>query len=81
MLLFCLSLYDALWQLFVNGKKPVLRSRTISVDRIRKRGVMHGRNNAVHERIVEEAEAFLKAASKCNCASEDFVRLPEQMRQ
>jgi AbiU2 len=66
MLLFCLSLYDALWQLFVNGKKPVLRSRKISVDRIRERGVVHGRSNAVHERIVEEAEAFLKAAATVN---------------
>lgn len=63
MLLFCLSLYDALWQLFVNGRKPVLRSRRISVDRIRKRHVPHGRSNAVHERVVEEAEAFLKAAA------------------
>jgi hypothetical protein len=64
MLLFCLSLYDALWQLFVNGKKPVLRSRKISVDRIRKRGYRQGRSNAVHERIVEEAQAFLEAAAK-----------------
>ena len=63
MLLFCLSLYDALWQLFVNGRKPVLRSRRVSVDRIRKRHVPHGRSNAVHERVVEEAEAFLKAAA------------------
>lgn len=66
MLLFCLSLYDALWQLFVNGRKPVLRSRKISVDRIRKRAVGRSRSNAVHERIVEEAEAFLKAAAEVN---------------
>jgi hypothetical protein len=66
MLLFCLSLYDALWQLFVNGRKPVLRFRKISVDRIRKRGVAHGRSNAVHERVVEEADAFLKAAAVVN---------------
>ena len=49
--------------MFVNGKKPVLRSRKISVDRIRKRGVARGRSNAVHERVVEEADAFLKAAA------------------
>lgn len=64
MLLFCLSLYDALWQLFMNGRKPVLRSRRISVDRIRKRAVGRGRSNAVHERIVEDAETFLRAATK-----------------
>ena len=66
MLLFCLSLYNALWQLFVNGRKPVLGSRRISVDRIRKRHVIQGRSNAVHERVVQEAEAFLKAAATVN---------------
>lgn len=66
MLLFCLSLYDALWQLFVNGRKPTLRSRKISVDRIRKRDIIRGRSNAVHERVVEETEAFLKAAATVN---------------
>jgi hypothetical protein len=63
MLLFCLSLYDALWQLFVNGNKPVLRPRKISVDRIRKRASAKGQSNAVHQRIVEEADAFLKVAA------------------
>ena len=58
--------YDALWHLFMNGRKPVLRSRRISVDRIRKRAVGRGRSNAVHERIVEEVEAFLQAATKVN---------------
>jgi hypothetical protein len=64
MLLFCLSLSDALWELFVNGKKPVLRSRKISVDRIRKRAAANGRSNAVHERVVEEADAFLQTAAR-----------------
>lgn len=66
MLLFCLSLYEALWALFVNGKRPVLRPRRISVDRIRKRAAKSGRSNAVHERVVEEADAFLKAAAMRN---------------
>lgn len=34
--LFLLGLYDALWMLFVNGRKPVLRMRQYSVARIRK---------------------------------------------
>jgi len=53
----------------VNGRKPILRSRKISVDRIRKRDVIRRRSNAVHERIVEETEAFLKAAATVNMQS------------
>jgi hypothetical protein len=63
MMLFLHSLHGALSQLFVNGNKPVLRPRKVSVDRIRKRGAASGRSNAVHERIVQEAEAFLVAAA------------------
>ncbi len=63
MMLFLHSLHGALWQLFVNGNKPILRPRKVSVDRIRKRGTASGRSNAVHERIVQEAEAFLRAAA------------------
>jgi len=63
MLLFCLSLYDALWELFVNGQRPVLRLLKISVDRIRKRAAVNRRSNEVHERVVEEADSFLKVAA------------------
>lgn len=62
MLLFCLSLYDALWSLLMNGKRPILRPRKISVAKIRKRERASG--GAVHERIVQEVEAFLKAAAQ-----------------
>jgi hypothetical protein len=31
MLVFLMSLYDALWRLFVNGHKPVLRPHRYSV--------------------------------------------------
>lgn len=63
MLLFCLSFYDALWGLYFNGRKPVLRSRKISVDRIRKRAPANRNSNAVHERVVKEADTFLKTAA------------------
>lgn len=64
MLLFCLSLYDALWQLFVNGKKPVLRSRKISVDRIRKRGYRQGAEQCRPRAYCRGGAGFLEAAAK-----------------
>jgi hypothetical protein len=58
-----MSLYEALWQLFVNGRKPVLRARRYSVKQMRKRPSKNVGGSAVHERIVHEAGQFLSAAA------------------
>ena len=63
------SLYEALWQLLINGRKPVLRPHRYSVRRIREQPSPHGPGNAVHERIIHEAERFLSKASRANNAS------------
>jgi hypothetical protein len=64
MLVFLMSLNEALWQLFVNGHKPVLRPHRYSIKRMRERAVHNiRRGGSVHERLVQEAERFLKAAS------------------
>jgi hypothetical protein len=63
MLIFLLSLYNALWQLFVNGHKPALRARRYSVRRMRDRAARATKGGSVHERLVYEAERFLGAAS------------------
>jgi hypothetical protein len=63
MLVFLMSLYEALWQLFVNGRKPVLRPHRYSVKRMRDRAAQNTRGGSVHERLVQEGERFLKAAS------------------
>jgi hypothetical protein len=63
MLTFLMSFYEAIWQLFVNGHRPVLRPRRYSVERMRKRVAKNERGRSAHERLVHEAERFLQAAS------------------
>lgn len=63
MLLFLFSLHGALLQLFDNGKKPVLRPRRMSVNLMLKRRPIKG-GSSIHERMVQEAQAFLTTASK-----------------
>jgi hypothetical protein len=63
MLTVLMSLYEALWQLFVNGHRPVLRPQTYSIRRMRERAATNARGGPVHERLVYEAERFLKGAS------------------
>jgi hypothetical protein len=64
MLTFLMSFYEAIWQLFVNGHKPVLHPRRYSVARMRKRIAKNERGRSAHERLVHEAERFLQAASR-----------------
>jgi hypothetical protein len=63
MLIFLMSLYNALWQLFVNGNRPALRPHRYSVNRMRHRAAKNVKGNSVHERLIYEAERFLGAAS------------------
>lgn len=58
------SLHEALWQLFYNGRKPVLRPLRYSVKRMRDLPSEAPRSGAVQERILHEAEQFLLAASR-----------------
>lgn len=59
------SLHDALWQLFYNGRKPLLRPMRYSVKRMRDiPSPSPTRGAAVQERILHEAERFLLAAAK-----------------
>jgi hypothetical protein len=63
MLGFLRALYNALWQLFENGKPPALRPQRYSVSRmLHKSGP--GSAGGVHERLVQEAYGFLQAARK-----------------
>lgn len=58
------SFHDALWQLFYNGRKPVLRPRRYSLDRMRDKPLPRGWIKTVQERIVHEVQQFLMAASR-----------------
>jgi hypothetical protein len=58
------SLYESLWQLFFNGRKPVLRPLRYSVKRMRDLPSPFLRSRTVQEDILHEAEKFLSLASK-----------------
>ena len=55
-------LYEVLWELFFNGRKPVLRPLRYSVKRIRAFPSI-GRPQGIHEKITQEAEQFLRSAA------------------
>ncbi len=63
MLAFLGSLYEALWQLFFNGRKPVLRPRRYSVKHMRHSPSPPWQTSAVQERITFEAEQFLRSVA------------------
>lgn len=63
LLVFFSRLYDALWQLFFNGRKPTLRPRRYSLKRMRDLPSPPEIGRSVHERIAHEAEQFLMAAA------------------
>jgi hypothetical protein len=55
------SLYEALWQLFFNGRRPVLRARRYSTRRMR--DLPSPSPKEVQEKITHEVESFLRTAS------------------
>lgn len=57
------SFYHALWQLFHNGHKPVLRPRRYSVRQIRAFPSPAIGNTEIQEKIIHETEKFLLAAA------------------
>ena len=63
MLVFLGSLHEALWQLFFNGRKPVLEPRRYSLARMRALPSPAERRRGVQERITHETENFLTAAA------------------
>jgi hypothetical protein len=60
---FLQSLHEALWQLFYNGQKPVLRPFRYSVRRMRDLPSPQGGKNSVQESITHEVEKFLLNAA------------------
>jgi len=67
LLVFLDQLQDALWHLFENGRKPVLRPARYSGKRILKSPLPKGlhRNQAAQEWITRETEKFLKYVGAC----------------
>ena len=64
MLSFLRSFHEALWQLFNNGRKPVLRPNRYSVKQMRDIPTLAPKSKAIQEQIIHEAENFLKYMSR-----------------
>jgi len=60
LLIFLNGLYQALWQLFYNGRKPVLRPMKYSVESMRKAETPKWQSQYVQERVVNETAEFFK---------------------
>lgn len=54
------QIYEAFWELFHNGCKPVLRPMKYSVQSIRKRRLSNRQSSSLQERMIDETETFLK---------------------
>lgn len=63
LLVFLSSLHDALWQLLFNGRKPVLRPRRYSVQRMRDLPSPAERWDGVQERMTHQVEQLLMDAA------------------
>jgi len=63
MLLFLVQLYNALWELFVNGNRPVLRAARYSVLRMRRAPRPEWQSRGVQEIIVGEVDTFFDVAT------------------
>jgi hypothetical protein len=62
------SLYEALWELFFNGRKPVVRQRRYSIRAMRKRPTPPRRMTKVQERVTQAAAKYLKHAASLMAA-------------
>jgi HEPN superfamily AbiU2-like protein len=60
------SLHESLWQLFYNGRKPVLRPMRHSIKRMRDLPTPKGGTDSVQE---QEAEQFLLTAARVDLNS------------
>lgn len=64
LLIFLRRLHEALWQLYFNGHKPVLRPARYSVRRMLDEPSPNIERSHLQERLVHEIRSFLKAHSK-----------------
>jgi hypothetical protein len=63
LVIFLGRLYDCLWELFHNGRKPVLRPMKWSVKAMRKAGIPKWQSRLVQEQMVHETERFFRILS------------------
>ena len=78
LLIFLNRLYHALWQLFYNGRKPVLRPLKYSVESMKKSETPKWQSQYVQERVVNETVKFFKLL--LTVPNEGLHRVPRKAR-
>jgi len=78
LLIFLRRLHEALWQLYHNGRKPILQPARYSVKRIREEPSPQHRGQGLQERLTHEIEAFLSAVA--NKAQQQKSADPKSVR-
>lgn len=63
LLIFLKRLYECFWELFHNGRKPVLRPMKYSVKAMRKAEIPKWQSSHVQEHMVQEIEKFFRIIS------------------
>ncbi len=63
LLIFLKRLYECVWELFHNGRKPVLRPMKYSVKAMRKAEIPKWQSSHVQEHMVQEIENFFRTIS------------------
>jgi hypothetical protein len=74
LLLFLIRLYESLWDLFMNGRKPTLRPLPQSVGRSGRLTLPRTSLSGVHRRMTRETEDLLVKAAARQAAAPDGVR-------
>ena len=64
LLIFLRRLHEALWQMYFNGRKPILRPARFSVQRMLDQPSPNLKRATLQERLVHETRSFLQTHSK-----------------
>lgn len=62
-LMFLYKIYFALWQMFHNGRKPVLRSMKYSVKKLLQKDIKHWESQEIQKIVIRDTKAFFKMLS------------------
>jgi hypothetical protein len=80
LLLFLMRLYESMWHLFVNGRKPTLRPLPPSVSRSGRLTLPRTSLSGVHRRMTRETEELLVRSAAQQAAAPDGRRLSDRPR-
>jgi len=73
LLVFLNQLHEAFWQLYHNGRKPVLKPMPYSAKRMIRTPLKEWQRQTIHQRVVKDAQEFLELIGQPKTASHGKV--------